>query len=139
MSMSSIPHGSIEQDVVLAPHTTIKLGGKAKYFCRCTDLAQIYSALRFVGERDLRVHILGGGSNVIFADEGFNGLVVQIALTGVSFADQGDTVLVAARAGEEWDTIVERCVVKGLGGIECLSGIPGKVGATPIQNVGAYG
>jgi UDP-N-acetylmuramate dehydrogenase len=76
---------------------------------------------------------------VIFADEGFRGLVIRIEMKGVEFLDDGDSVLVACAAGENWDELVQQCIARGLAGIECLSGIPGSVGATPIQNVGAYG
>ena len=103
------------------------------------DADTLVEALEYARENSLDVHILGGGSNTIFADEGFAGLVIQIAWQGVSFKDDGESVLVAAQAGEEWDLLVKRCVERNLAGIECLSGIPGLVGATPVQNVGAYG
>ena len=83
--------------------------------------------------------VLGGGSNLVIADEGFDGLVLQIGIDGISITrDSGDT-LVRAGAGEPWDGLVETVVARGLAGVECLSGIPGTVGGTPIQNVGAYG
>ena len=93
----------------------------------------------FAAERDLPVFLLGGGSNVLFPDEGFPGLVLQVALQGIEVARNDETILVKAAAGEDWDRIVSMAVEKGWAGIECLSGIPGLVGATPIQNVGAYG
>jgi UDP-N-acetylmuramate dehydrogenase len=85
------------------------------------------------------VHVLGGGSNIIVPDEGVAGLVVHVVSAGVRMTASGRHTLVEAKAGEAWDPLVERCVEEGLGGIECLSGIPGRTGATPIQNVGAYG
>ncbi len=85
------------------------------------------------------VQVLGGGSNLIFPDEGFDGLVLSIGLKGITFEDEGSFTAVNAAAGETWDSLVRMCVEKNLAGVECLSGIPGSVGATPIQNVGAYG
>ncbi len=129
----------IQQNIPLAQFTTIQLGGKAKYFCSCATVAELQEALQFSQTKNLRAHILGGGSNTIFADEGFNGLVVKIDLKGISFVEDGDDIFVSVKAGEDWEKFVRTCVEKGFAGIECLSGIPGSVGATPIQNVGAYG
>lgn len=83
--------------------------------------------------------VLGGGSNLVVSDEGFEGTALKIGTRGIAFEDRGDRVRVVARAGEDWDAVVAECVARGLAGLECLSGIPGLVGATPIQNVGAYG
>jgi UDP-N-acetylmuramate dehydrogenase len=83
--------------------------------------------------------ILGDGSNIIFPDDGFDGLVIRMCIQGVRRSDQDRTAILSAAAGENWDGFVKRCVEEGLAGIECLSGIPGRVGATPLQNVGAYG
>jgi UDP-N-acetylmuramate dehydrogenase len=85
------------------------------------------------------VFVLGGGSNLVVADAGFDGLVVRVASRGLSFTAAGDETLVEAAAGEPWDALVAETVARGLAGLECLSGIPGLAGATPIQNVGAYG
>jgi UDP-N-acetylmuramate dehydrogenase len=85
------------------------------------------------------VQVMGGGSNLIFSDEGFSGLVMKIGLQGVRFEDRGEECVVGVQAGQDWDRLVQASVERGLGGIECLSGIPGLVGATPMQNVGAYG
>jgi UDP-N-acetylmuramate dehydrogenase len=95
--------------------------------------------LTFAESKNLSVQILGGGSNLIFPDDGFNGLIVKIDLKGVRFEEQDDCTEAYARAGEVWDDFVKLCIDKNVSGIECLSGIPGLVGATPIQNVGAYG
>ena len=116
------------------PYTTLHLGGPARYFATCSTLETLRSALAWADSMHLDVHA-GGGSNVVFADEGFGGLVLKIDLQGVQFDAQ--TARVAA--GENWDHFVAQCVRRGLAGVECLSGIPGQVGATPIQNVGAYG
>jgi UDP-N-acetylmuramate dehydrogenase len=87
----------------------------------------------------LPVHVLGGGSNTIFDDAGFEGLVLHVALIGIDIETRGQAAIVTAAAGEDWDGLVQRCIAADLSGIECLSGIPGSVGATPMQNVGAYG
>jgi UDP-N-acetylmuramate dehydrogenase len=130
---------SIESDIPLAPFTTIGLGGKARYFASCTTAESIREGLRYANKRNLRAHVLGGGSNTVFGDRGFDGLVLKIDLRGIIRNDHGQAVHVRVAAGEPWDTFVQQCMESGLGGIECLSGIPGLTGATPIQNVGAYG
>lgn len=129
----------IRPSVPLAPFTTMGLGGSARFFVDGTSEEAIRRALGHARSHGLRTHILGGGSNTLVADEGFDGLVVRISLPGVSFDRSGSRVLVHAGAGEDWDLFVLQTVTQGLGGIECLSGIPGLVGATPVQNVGAYG
>ena len=121
----------------LADYTTVRLGGPARAFVRAEtehELVDAVQAADAVGEPLL---ILGGGSNLIVSDEGFDGTVVQVVTRGVS-RDGGPGVLTVA-AGEDWDAVVARSVAEGLAGLECLSGIPGLTGATPIQNVGAYG
>ncbi len=128
-----------KKDVPLSQYTTIGLGGRAKYFVSCKTIEQVRECLIFAKEANLPVQILGGGSNTIFADEGFNGLVLRIELCGIALHEGKDRVLITAGAGEVWDKFVKYCVEKKLAGIECLSGIPGSVGATPIQNIGAYG
>ena len=130
----------IRDGVPLAPFTTLELGGPARHFVEAGDDEALREALRFADDRKLPVTILGGGSNLVVADAGFDGLVVRIATRGTRWASNaGGEVAVAAAAGEPWDALVAESVARGLGGIECLSGIPGLVGATPIQNVGAYG
>jgi UDP-N-acetylmuramate dehydrogenase len=139
MTSHSAPSITLRQNVRLSPFTTIGLGGNARYFVSCRTPDQVCEALQFAHEHNLRVHVLGGGSNVIFSDIGFGGLVIRIELKEVLFAGNDEAVLVTAAAGEEWDAFVQQCIAADLRGIECLSGIPGFVGATPIQNVGAYG
>ena len=130
----------IVENFSLAELTTFKIGGKARFFARATTETEVVKSLAFAEENNLEVFILGGGSNILIADEGFDGLVLQIALKGVStFAEKDGTIYVTAQAGEDWDEFVEFCVEKNLAGVECLSGIPGFVGGTPVQNVGAYG
>jgi len=125
--------------VPLAPYTTLGLGGPARYFHECRTEAELRQALTAARERRLRVQIIGGGSNLVVADAGFPGLVLKVAIGGVTFRDAPDGVELVAGAGVEWDGLVRQAVERGCAGIECLSGIPGTVGATPIQNVGAYG
>lgn len=127
------------KNVPLAPYTTLGLGGPADELVTCTGTAGLIEAIRYADERRIPVRILGGGSNIIVSDDGVRGLVVHMAMRGFTIARPGDEVLVQAGAGEPWDEFVARCSAEGLGGIECLSGIPGQVGGTPIQNVGAYG
>ena len=118
----------------LADHTTLGLGGPARAWATAATEDELIEAVQ-KAERDGPVLILGGGSNLVVADEGFPGTVVQVTTSGL--AVDGDTVTVAA--GENWDSVVRRTLAAGLPGLECLSGIPGLAGATPIQNVGAYG
>ncbi len=94
----------------------------------------------FAEAENLEVFVLGGGSNILVSDTGFDGLVIHIGLKGITVSrEDGVTTLVTAGAGEDWDDFVDYCVKNDLAGLECLSGIPGLVGGTPIQNVGAYG
>jgi UDP-N-acetylmuramate dehydrogenase len=123
--------------VRLADHTTIGLGGPAQSFVRASTETEVIEAVRAADARAEPVLILGGGSNLVVADEGFPGTVVQVATRG--FGPGTTPGLVTVAAGENWDAVVARTVAEGLAGLECLSGIPGLAGATPIQNVGAYG
>ena len=123
----------------LAQHTTLGLGGPARYFHECTTEAELREALTWARERRLRVQIMGGGSNLVVVDAGFPGLVLKLAIGGIALRETTQGVELTAAAGVEWDALVRRVVERGWTGIECLSGIPGTVGATPIQNVGAYG
>src|SRR5437773_9656866 len=129
----------LREQVPLAPFTTLGLGGPARYFYECTTEAELGEALTWARERRLRVQIMGGGSNLVVADAGFPGLVLKLAIGGVAPRETTQGVEVTAAAGVEWDALVRQAVEQGWTGIECLSGIPGTVGATPIQNVGAYG
>ena len=125
--------------VPLAPFCTLGVGGSARWFVRATSAQAVEAAHEWASDRGLPLFVLGGGSNLVIADAGIEALVVHIGLTGVEVAtDAGDTIVTAA-AGEPWDALVADLVSRGLAGVECLSGIPGSVGGTPIQNVGAYG
>jgi UDP-N-acetylmuramate dehydrogenase len=128
---------SIHENVSLAPYTTLGVGGPARFLGAIKREDQIQEALDFAQARGCPVFILGNGSNIVVSDAGFEGLIIKIELTGVNFFD--DETTVSAAAGEEWDKIVQQCVSRNLAGIECLSGIPGTIGAAPVQNIGAYG
>lgn len=125
-----------QEQVSLAPLTTLELGGPARFFVRASSEAELEAAVDWARAKGVPVTFFAGGSNLVVSDEGFDGLVVQIALGGVEISDSGEVI---AFAGESWDSLVARTVAENLAGFECLSGIPGSVGATPIQNVGAYG
>jgi UDP-N-acetylmuramate dehydrogenase len=131
--------GLIQHYVPLSPLTTLRIGGPARFFAEAREEDELLAAFSFAEQRGLPLFILGGGSNALVADEGFPGLVVHVALKGVTWRDEGDMVVCIARAGEDWDELVSQCVQRDLAGVECLSGIPGSVGGTPVQNVGAYG
>lgn len=131
----------IKENVPLAGFTTLGVGGPARYFLSALDEDDIRAAFRFAKERGLDTFVLGGGSNLVVSDAGFDGLVVKIDLGGFSFVepDESGDVIAEAAAGEDWDEFVAECVGRELAGVECMSGIPGSVGGTPVQNVGAYG
>ncbi len=130
---------AIADDVPLAPLTTLELGGRARHLVEATDEATVAAAVAWAKARGLPLFVLGGGSNVVVADTGFDGVVLRMGLRGRRFEAEGDRVLAYRAAGESWDGFVQDAMGRGLAGIECLAGIPGLVGATPIQNVGAYG
>lgn len=124
----------IRENVPLAPLTTLGIGGAARFFVEAGSEDHLAEAIEFAGRRQLPVFILGGGSNVLIADEGFPGLVIRVAVKGITWDEE-----ITAGAGEDWDGFVRQCVERDLAGVECLSGIPGLVGGAPVQNVGAYG
>jgi UDP-N-acetylmuramate dehydrogenase len=130
---------AIRQDVPLAPLTTIGIGGPARFFVQATSVDEIRAAVSWALDNGEALFFLGGGSNLLISDEGFKGLVVQVGLRGVTLESEDEYATVKVAAGERWDDFVAVAVHKGWAGIECLSGIPGSTGATPIQNVGAYG
>jgi UDP-N-acetylmuramate dehydrogenase len=126
----------IQRDVPLAPLTTLGLGGPAKHFVRVETAPSLVDALGWAANENARVAVLGGGSNLIVPDAGYDGLVIQIGITDLEIRDDGR---IRAGAGVPWETVVDAAVSRGWAGVECLTGIPGSTGATPIQNVGAYG
>jgi UDP-N-acetylmuramate dehydrogenase len=130
----------ILKDVVLADHTTLRLGGAARFFVSVSSIEELRDAVAYAHTHSLPFFVLGGGSNVLFSDAGWDGLVVHMEIRGREYEEgtQGDA-RVTAGAGEVWDDLVAETVSQGLWGMENLSSIPGTVGATPVQNVGAYG
>lgn len=126
----------IRENVPLAPLTTLGVGGPARFFAVAGSEPQVAQAVAWAEDQRLPLFVLGGGSNLLVSDAGFGGLVLQIAIKGVVSCGTG---CLQVGAGEVWDEFVERCVQEKLGGVECLAGIPGSVGGTPVQNVGAYG
>ncbi|NLD61804.1 UDP-N-acetylmuramate dehydrogenase [Candidatus Sumerlaeota bacterium] len=126
-------------NVPLAPYTTIGVGGQARCLARVSSTTEIISAMQWAEEHKLPVFILGGGSNVVFSDRGYPGMVLLPTLRGVVMKHSGSQLLFSVGAGEVWDAFVLYSVRSKLGGLECLSGIPGTVGAAPVQNIGAYG
>ena len=127
------------EHVPLAPYTTFQIGGPARWFAEAANEDDIAVGVAFAAERHLPLFVLGGGSNLLVSDAGFSGLVLRIALEGISSTQENGRVIVSSAAGEDWDGLVAYAVGAGCAGIECLSGIPGTVGGTPVQNVGAYG
>jgi UDP-N-acetylmuramate dehydrogenase len=123
----------------LAPLCTLGVGGRARFFVEAREEGDVQAALDWAERRRVPVRVLGGGSNLVVADAGVEALVVKVALRGVTVREVPGAVEVTAAAGEPWDPLVHEAVAQGWAGLECLSGIPGLVGATPIQNVGAYG
>jgi UDP-N-acetylmuramate dehydrogenase len=127
------------EGVALGPLSTLGVGGPARWYVEARDEATVLAAVAWAEQRGLPVRVLGGGSNLVVADAGVDALVLRIALRGVASRERGAAVELTAAAGEPWDDVVRFAVERGWAGLECLSGIPGLVGATPIQNVGAYG
>jgi len=129
----------MREHVSLSGLTTIGLGGEARFFASCMTDDAIVESVRFARRHGMKSVVLAGGSNVIIPDEGFDGVVIHIETTGIRFEEKGGESLLTVASGEPWDNVVVRAIAEDLAGIECLSGIPGSAGATPIQNVGAYG
>src|SRR5437879_7669475 len=129
----------VQENVPLAPLTTLKVGGPARYFVEATTVAEVRDAVDYVCSRKVPLFVLGGGSNLVVSDSGWPGLVLKISITGIETAENNGEALFTAGAGEDWDVLVARSVKQNCAGIECMSGIPGTVGGTPVQNVGAYG
>jgi len=131
----------VQQDVPLAPLTTLGVGGPARYFIEATTLDDVKRAAAFAATKARDLFVLGGGSNLLIADRGYRGVVMKMSLRGIR--EKGATPdgrrIFSVAAGEPWDNFVSHAVAQNCAGIECLSGIPGTVGGTPIQNVGAYG
>jgi UDP-N-acetylmuramate dehydrogenase len=132
----------IEENKPLASFTTFQIGGPARWFTTAKSEEEVVEAVQWARKKNVLLFVLGGGSNLLVSDGGFNGLVVQIGIKGIdqlTSTGSPGTVLYRVAAGEDWDGFVERTVGDGSAGIECLAGIPGTAGGTPVQNVGAYG
>jgi UDP-N-acetylmuramate dehydrogenase len=129
----------IRENVPLAPYTTLQVGGSSRYFSEPANEDEIVEALRWARARSLPLFVLGGGSNLLVSDAGFQGLVLHITMAGIEARDCRAMRIYSAGAGIKWDDFVARAVADNCAGVECLSGIPGSVGGTPVQNVGAYG
>ncbi len=129
----------IQENVALAPLTTMRVGGPARYFVEATSADEVREAAQYANSRHLPLFVLGGGSNVIISDRGWPGLVLKVGVEGINHRHGHGIAYFDAGAGEEWDGFVAAAVAHNCAGVECLSGIPGSVGGTPVQNVGAYG
>jgi len=132
----------LQENIPLAPLTTFRLGGPARFFVEAQSAGEVQEAVAFATSNSHHLFVLGGGSNLVVADSGWPGLVLKVAIPGIDrragHNDEG-RVLFDVGAGESWDRFVSHAVIAKCAGIECLSGIPGSVGGTPVQNVGAYG
>lgn len=132
----------IQENIALAPYSTMRTGGPARFFAEVTSKEDFAEAIAFARARKLPVIIIGGGSNILIPDEGIEGLVMRNSIQGCSVEKQRDSkqaTRVHAGSGEEWDSFVQKTITEGLSGLENLSYIPGTVGAAPVQNIGAYG
>ena len=134
----------LEENVALAPLTTFKLGGPARYFVEAKATGEVQEAVAFARSKNIPIFVLGGGSNLVVADSGWPGLVLKIGILGIEqlgepSLEREGRILFDVGAGESWDRFVWNAIRANCAGVECLSGIPGSVGGTPVQNVGAYG
>lgn len=129
----------LKKDVQFKNLTTFKVGGEAKYLTEVKAKAELVSAVEFAKKERLAIFVLGGGSDILMSEKGWDGLVIKFVGKKISFINEKNSMVVNAQAGALWDELVEECVKRKLQGIECMSGIPGTVGAAPIQNIGAYG
>jgi len=130
---------NVQENVSLAPLTTMKVGGPARYFVESKTIAEVQGAVALARSRNLPLFVLGGGSNLVVSDTGWPGLVLKVGITGIDERNENGKAIFDVGAGEEWDKFAARAVARNCAGVECLSGIPGSVGGTPVQNVGAYG
>lgn len=129
----------MQENIPLAPLTTLGVGGPARYFVQADTPAEIAEAVSLARARNLPLFVLGGGSNLVISDKGWPGVVLKIGIRGIEERPENGKLIFEVGAGEEWDKFVAKAVARGCAGVECLSGIPGSVGGTPVQNVGAYG
>jgi UDP-N-acetylmuramate dehydrogenase len=130
---------NIQENIPLAQLTTFKIGGPARFFCSVKDMKELKEAVAFAKDKGVPFFVLGGGSNLLIADAGFNGLVIKVEIMGKEVKKKEEGDIVTAGAGEMWDDFVHWTIDQGFNGLENLSAIPGTVGAVPVQNIGAYG
>jgi UDP-N-acetylmuramate dehydrogenase len=130
---------NVQENVPLARLTTLQIGGPARYFVEGKTIVDVQDAAAFGRSHNLPLFVLGGGSNLVISDAGWPGLVLKVGITGIDEREEGGNAIFEVGAGEEWDKLVARAISRDCAGVECLSGIPGSVGGTPVQNVGAYG
>ncbi len=129
----------IQENISLKEYTTFKIGGSARFFCVVKNEDDLIDAINFAKKNKITYFVLGGGSNILVADAGFTGLVIKMEMKGINYFEEGNMVKAVVAAGENWDKFVENTVEQGFYGLENLSLIPGTVGASPVQNIGAYG
>ncbi|HZQ24104.1 MAG TPA: UDP-N-acetylmuramate dehydrogenase [Terriglobales bacterium] len=129
----------LQQNVPLAPFTTLEVGGPGRYFTEARTYEQAGEAVEYARKSNLPLFVLGGGSNLVVSDAGWPGLVLKVAIAGIEERAEEGRLIFEVGAGEDWDKFVAHTVARGCAGVECLSGIPGSAGGTPVQNVGAYG
>jgi UDP-N-acetylmuramate dehydrogenase len=131
----------LQENIPLAPLTTFRLGGPTRFFVEAASAADVQEAVAFAQSKSLALFVLGGGSNLVVSDSGWPGLVLKVAISGIEprSAEQDGKAVFDVGAGESWDRFVSHAIMAHCAGVECLSGIPGSVGGTPVQNVGAYG
>src|SRR6266404_2857977 len=131
---------NIQENVSLAQHSTMRLGGQARYLANASTDEEIQSLVQWAKQQNLPFIMIGQGSNIVWRDEGYPGLVIVNKLMGREvLSEDSNSLVIRVRGGEKWDDIVAFAVQRGLSGIEFLSAIPGTVGAAPVQNIGAYG
>src|SRR5437667_11024148 len=129
----------IQENVPLAPLTTLKVGGPARYFLEAKTISEVRDAVSYARAQRLPLFILGSGSNLVVSDAGWPGLVLKVSIPAIEEHDDDVKVVFEVGAGVDWDKFTARAVARNCAGVECMSGIPGSVGGTPVQNVGAYG
>ncbi len=129
----------MKEQVSLAPCTTLRVGGCARFFVEAQSIEEVMQALAFARANSLPVFVLGGGSNIVISDNGFNGLVLAMRIPGIAEERHGTSALVTVGAGVVWDDFVVWTIGKGLAGLECMSGVPGTVGGAVVANLGCYG
>jgi len=129
---------NIQENVALGPLTTLQVGGPARYFVEATTVDEVRESVEYACSHNLPLFVMGGGSNLVVSDKGWPGMVLKVGISGINHY-HGNPVVFEVGAGEDWDQFVAMTVAHHCSGLECLSGIPGSVGGTPVQNVGAYG